>query len=64
MVLTKDQIAVVKNDLEERSWSAYRIWKEHPTFNCSKNTIINLVKKIKETGSGDRKIGSGRKVTV
>ena len=54
-LLTRDQIAVVKNDLEERGWSSYCIWKEHPTFHCSKNTIINLVNKIKETGSGERK---------
>ena len=30
----------------------YGIWKKHPTFSCSKNTIINL---DKETGSGERK---------
>ena len=54
-VLTHDQIAVVKNDLEEKGWSSYRIWKEHPSFQCSKNTIIKLVRKIKETGSGERK---------
>ena len=48
-LLTRDQIAVSKNDLEEKVWSSYRIWKGHSTFNCSKNTIVN---NIKETGSG------------
>ena len=38
----------------------YGIWKKHPTFNCSKNTIINL---DKETGSGERKKNSRRKGT-
>ena len=50
-LLTRDQIAFVKNDLEEKGWSSYRYWKEHLTFNCSKNTIINFVNKMQETGS-------------
>ena len=54
-LLTRDQIAVVKDDLEEKNWSSYRNWKEHQTFNCSKNTIINLANKIKETGSREQK---------
>ena len=54
-LLTRDQIAVVKDDLEEKNWSSYRNWKEHQTFNCSKNTIINLANKIKETGPRKRK---------
>ena len=64
MVLTSDQIAVVKNDLEEKGWTAYKIWQNHPSFNCSKPAIVNLVNKIKETGSGARRPGSGRPVTV
>ena len=48
MVLTKDQIAVIKNDFEEKHWSAYRIWKAHPTYKCSKQAVKNLVKKIKK----------------
>ena len=64
MVLTKDQIAVVKNDWEERGWTAYRIWQEHPKLNCSRQAIKNLLKKIKTTGSGARLEGSGRPVTA
>ena len=51
-LLTRDQIAVVTNDLEEKVWSSYRIWKKHSTFNCSRNTLINLVN-----------ISSGKKAT-
>ena len=54
-LLTRDQIAVVKDDLEEKGWSSYRNRKEHPTFNCSKNAIINLVNEVKGTGSRERK---------
>ena len=42
-LLTVDQIAVVTNDLEEKVWSSYRIWKKYSTFNCSKNTLISPV---------------------
>ena len=51
-LLARDQIAVVKNDLEEKGWPSYCIWKEDPTLNCCK---LDLVNKIKETGSGERK---------
>ena len=61
-LLTRYQIAVVKNDLEEKGWCSYRIWKEYSTFNYSKNLIV-LVNKIKETDSGERKKGSEGKAT-
>lgn len=64
MVLTSDQKAVIKNDFEEKGWSSYKIWKEHPSFKCSKTAVTNLVNKIKETGSADRRYGSGRPVTA
>lgn len=64
MVLTKDQIAVIKNDWEEKGWTAYRIWKEHPRFNCCRTTVEKLLKKIKLTGSGERLKGSGRPITA
>ena len=38
--LTDEQIAVVKNDFEEKGWTAYRIWQEHPRFGwpeCTRN---------------------------
>ena len=52
-LLTRDQTATVKNDLQEKGWSSCSISKEHRTFNFSKNTIINLVNNIKKTGSGE-----------
>ena len=62
--LTEGQIAVIENDFKEKGWSAYKIWKEHPSFNVSKTAVTNLVNKIKETGSGKRKPRSGRPLTV
>ena len=62
--LTADQLAVIKNDIQEKGWNAHKIWLEHPTFNCSRITIHNQVQKIKETGSKDRRKGSGRPITA
>ena len=54
-LFTRYQTAVVKNDFQKKNWPSYHIWKEHPIFSYSKNTIISLVNKIKETSSGERK---------
>ena len=62
--ITDEQIAVFKNYFEEKGWTAYRIWQEHPRFGCSRNAIEKLIKKIKEAGSGKRRPGSGRPITV
>ena len=64
MVLTNKQKAVIENDLNEKGWNAYKIWKEHPSFECSRMAVHNLIKKIKETGSTERRKGSGRPVTA
>ena len=62
--ITVEQIAVFKNYFEEKGWTAYRIWQEHARFGCSRNAIEKLIKKIKEAGSGKRRPGSGRPITV
>ena len=63
-VLTDKQKAVIENDFNEKGWNAYKIWKEHPSFECSRMAVHNLIKKIKETGSTERRKGSGRPVTA
>ena len=64
MVLTDKQKAVTENDFNEKGWNAYKIWKKHPSFECSCMTVHNLIKKIKETGSTEHRKGSGRPVTA
>ena len=61
MVLTGRQKAVI--DFNEKCWNAYKIWKEHPSFKCSRIAVHNLIKKIKETGPTERRKGKGRAVT-
>ena len=64
MVLTELQKYVIINDHEEKGYSSYKIHKEHPAFNCSRQAIANLLSKYKSTKSIERKKGSGRKVTI
>ena len=64
MVLTDKQKSVIENDFIEKILNAYKIWKEHPSFECSRMAVHNLIKKIKETGSTQRRKGSGRPVTA
>ena len=54
MVLTDKQKAVIENDFNEKGWNAYKIWKEHPSFECSRMAVHNVIKKIKETGLTER----------
>ena len=63
MVLTDKQNAVTKNDFNEKGSNAYKIWKEHPNFECSCKAVHNLIKKIKETASTERRKGSSQPVT-
>ena len=42
----------------------YKIHKEHPAFNCSRQAIANLLSKYKSTKSIEWKKGCGRKVTI
>ena len=62
--ITRRLILFILVDYEEKGWTLYKIWKQHPEIQCSRTTIARLVKKIKITGSGDRIAGSGRKRSV
>ena len=44
MVLTDRQKAVIENDFNEKGCNAYKIWKEHPSFECSQMAVHNLIK--------------------
>ena len=64
MVFSNEEKAVIKNDFNEKQWSAYRICKEHPTKNWNKVSVQRLLNRFKENGSMDRKPGSGRPRTA
>ena len=48
----------------KKGWNSYKIWKEHPSSECSRMSVHNLIKKIKEIGTTERRKGSGRPVTA
>ena len=64
MVFSEEDKAVIKNDFEEKNWSAYQIWKNHTSKKWDYSSVKRLIKKIKETGSTDRRPGSGRPTTI
>ena len=64
MVLTYKQKVFIENDFNEKGWNTYKIWKEHPSFECSRMAFHNLIKKVKEVGSTERRKGSGQPVTA
>ena len=43
MILTDKQKAVTENDFNERGRNAYKIWKEHRSFECSRMAVHNLI---------------------
>ena len=44
------QKAVIENDFNEKGWNAYKIWKEHPSFECSPMAVHNLSKTSRGLG--------------
>ena len=58
MALTTKQITVLKNDFLEKGWNTNKIWKEHPTFNCSRIAVTILSKKLRRLGQ----VNTGKEV--
>ena len=42
---------IIQNDYKEKGWSAYKIWKNHPSRKLDYSSVKRLLKKIRETGS-------------
>ena len=60
MVFSNEEKAVIKNDFNEKQWSAYCMCKEHPTKNWNKVSVQWLLNRFKENGSMDKRPVSGR----
>ena len=60
MTFSNEDKAIIKNDCEEKGWSAYRIWKEHPSKGLVESSVRRLIRKYEETGSMDRRPGAGK----
>ena len=64
MVFSDEDKAVIKNDYQEKDWSAGRICKEHPSKKWHRTSVQNLINRFKAFGTMERRPGSGRPRTV
>ena len=64
MFFPNEDKLIIPNDYEEKSWSVYIIWKNHPSKKWDYSSFKNLLKKFRETGLMHRRHGSGRSRTV
>jgi len=64
MVLSKSDKAIIEACVKEKGWNGNRIFSEFPARKWTRQSIYNLTRKIKKTGSTDRKSGSGRSKSV
>ena len=63
-VFSKEDKIIIKNDYEEKGWSAYKIWKDHSLKNWTYTSVKRLLKRFKDSGIINRKEGSGRPRSV
>ena len=59
MVLSKEDKVIIQNDYEKKGWSAYKIWKGHLSKNWTCTSVKRLFKCFKDSGTMNRKEGSG-----
>ena len=64
MVFSSENKAIIKSDYVEKSWTAYRICKQHELKKWVLCSVQGLLKRFKEEESVKRRTGSGRPITV
>lgn len=64
MVFSYDDKVIIRNDIDEYGLNAYQIWSRHKQKLWTYTSIKNIVKRYKETGTMQRKKGSGRPRTT
>ena len=64
MVFSKEGKIIIQNDYEEKGWSAYKIWKDHSSKNLIYTYVKRLLKRFKDSGTMNRKVGSGQPRSV
>ena len=53
MVFSNEDKIVIQNDYEEKNWSVYKIWKNHPFKKWDYPSVKHLLKNSEKTGSKD-----------
>lgn len=61
MVFSKEDKILIKNLRESKGYSARKFIKEFPDKNWNRKGLDYLLKKLRETGTVERKVGSGRR---
>ena len=64
IVFSKEDKIIIKNDYEETGWSAYKIWKDHSLKNWTYTSVKKILKRLKDSGTINRKEGSGQPRSV
>ena len=62
MVFSKEDKIIIQNNYEEKGWSAYR--KDHSSKNWTYTSVKKNLKRFKDSGTMNRKEGSGRRRSV
>ncbi|CAG0901689.1 unnamed protein product, partial [Darwinula stevensoni] len=62
--LTDSDKCIIQALREEKGYSLNKILQEYPSRQWKKSTVIDFLKKLRGTGSGKRRPGSGRPKTV
>jgi len=62
--LPSDHRALIRALRVEKGWRALRMMKEFHLRQLKRSTLNDLIKRIDETGSADRKMGTGRHRSV
>ena len=64
MVFSSENKAIIKNDHEEKGWTAYQICKEHKPKKWVLSFVHCFLVRFNEDGSMKRRTGSGRPNTI
>ena len=59
MVFSKEDKIIIQSDYEEKGWSVYKIWKDHSSKNWTYTSVKRLLNSFKDSGTMNRKEGSG-----
>ena len=63
-VFSKADKIIIQNNYEGKGWFAYKIWKDHSLKKWTYTSIKRLLKRFKDSGTINRKEGSGRPRSV
>jgi len=61
MVISKEDKILIKNVWKSKGYSARRFIKEFPDKNWNRMGLDYVLKKLRQTGTVERKVGSGRR---